>query len=36
MSKVIVQGSAQGKVLISITPINFLGAVDNNTGIMRD
>ena len=36
MSKVIVQGSAQGKVLKSTNPINFLGAVDKKTGIIRD
>ena len=36
MSKVIVQGNAQGKVLKSINPINFLGAVDKKTGIIRD
>ena len=36
MSKVIVQGSAQGKVLKSTNPINFLGAVDKKTGTIRD
>ena len=36
MSKVIVQGSAQGKVLKSTNPINFLGAVDKKTGVIRD
>ena len=36
MSKVIVQGNAQGKVLKSTNPINFLGAVDKKTGIIRD
>ena len=28
MSKIIVQGRAQGIVLKTISPINFLGAVD--------
>ena len=36
MRKVIVQGNAQGKVLKSTNPINFLGAVDKKTGIIRD
>ena len=36
MSKVIVEGNAQGKVLKSTNPINFLGAVDKKTGIIRD
>ena len=36
MSKVIVQGNAQGKVLKSTNPINFLGAVEKKTGIIRD
>ena len=36
MSKVIVQGNAQGKVLKSTNPINFLGAVDKKTGIITD
>tara|TARA_B100000678_G_scaffold222451_1_gene189996 strand:- start:93 stop:476 length:384 start_codon:yes stop_codon:yes gene_type:complete len=36
MSKVIVQGNVQGKVLKSTNPINFLGAVDKKTGIIRD
>ena len=36
MSKVIVQGNAQGKVLKSTNPINFLSAVDKKTGIIRD
>ena len=36
MSKVIVQGNAQGIVLKSTNPINFLGAVDKKTGIIRD
>ena len=36
MSNVIVQGNAQGKVLKSTNPINFLGAVDKKTGIIRD
>ncbi len=36
MSKIIVQGNAQGKVLKTTNPINFLGAVDKKTGIIRD
>ena len=34
--KVIVAGKAQGKVLKTNTPINFLGTVDKKTGIIRD
>ena len=36
MSKIIVQGKAQGIVLKTTSPINFLGAVDKKTGIIRD
>ena len=36
MSKIIVQGKAQGKILKTTTPINFLGAVDKQTGMIRD
>ncbi len=36
MSKIIVQGKAQGKILKTTSPINFLGAVDKQTGIIRD
>ena len=36
MSKIIVQGVAQGTVLKTTTPINFLGAVDKKTGLIRD
>ena len=36
MSKIIVQGAAQGKVLKTTSPINFLGAVDKKTGVIRD
>ena len=36
MSKVIVQGKAQGMVLKTTSPINFLGAVDKKTGVIRD
>ena len=36
MSKIIVQGIAQGTVLKTTSPINFLGAVDKKTGIIRD
>ncbi|MBI5355009.1 MAG: DUF126 domain-containing protein [Candidatus Aenigmarchaeota archaeon] len=34
--KRIVSGNAKGKILKSSKPINFLGAVDNKTGIVRD
>ncbi len=34
--KVIVKGKAQGQVMISKKPINFLGAVDKKTGKIRD
>ena len=34
--KIIVKGKAKGKILKSIKPINFLGAVDKKTGIIRD
>jgi len=34
--KVIVAGKAQGKVLKTNTPINFLGTVDKKTGIIHD
>ena len=36
MSKIIVQGKAQGTILKTISPINFLGAVDKQTGMIRD
>ena len=36
MTKVIVQGKAKGKVIKTINPINFLGAVDKKTGIIHD
>ena len=36
MSKIIVQGEAQGIVLKTTSPINFLGAVDKTTGMIRD
>ena len=36
MSKIIVQGMAQGTVLKTSNPINFLGAVDKKTGTIRD
>ena len=36
MSKIIVQGKAQGIVMKTISPINFLGAVDKKTGMIRD
>lgn len=34
--KVIVKGKVVGKILKSKNPINFLGAVDKKTGIIRD
>jgi hypothetical protein len=34
--KVIVKGSAQGKILKTNTPINFLGTVDKKTGVIND
>ena len=34
--KVIVQGKAKGIIMKSDNPINFLGAVDKKTGIIRD
>ena len=34
--KVIVKGKAEGQVMISKNPINFLGAVDKKTGKIRD
>lgn len=36
ITKVIVGGFARGIVLKSEKPINFLGAIDNKTGIVRD
>ncbi len=34
--KIIVKGKAKGKIMKSNSPINFLGAVDKKTGIIRD
>jgi uncharacterized protein len=34
--KVIVSGKAQGKILKTNTPINFLGTVDKKTGTIHD
>ncbi len=34
--KTIVQGTAKGIILKSNNPINFLGAVDKKTGVIRD
>lgn len=34
--KVIVKGKVQGIVLVAKNPMNFLGAVDKKTGIVRD
>jgi len=36
MSKIIVQGKAQGIILKTTSPINFLGAVDKKSGVIRD
>lgn len=36
VEKVIVKGRTRGKILKSKIPINFLGAVDKKTGIIRD
>jgi len=36
LTKVIVQGKARGLVLKTNNPINFLGAVDKQTGTIRD
>jgi len=34
--KIIVKGKAKGKIMKTNIPINFLGAVDKKTGIIRD
>ena len=34
--KIIVKGKAKGKILKSENPINFLGAVDKKSGVIRD
>ena len=34
--KIIVKGKAKGKIMKSNNPINFLGAVDKKTGVIRD
>jgi predicted aconitase with swiveling domain len=34
--KTIVKGNAQGKILKTNTPINFLGSVDKKTGVIND
>lgn len=34
--KVIVKGNAKGKIMKSSNPINFLGAVDKKTGLIKD
>ena len=34
--KIIVKGKAKGKIMKSNAPINFLGAVDKKTGVIRD
>jgi predicted aconitase with swiveling domain len=35
-NKVIVKGKAHGIIMKCINPINFLGAVDKKTGVIRD
>jgi predicted aconitase with swiveling domain len=34
--KIIVKGKAKGKIMKTNIPINFLGAVDKKTGVIRD
>ena len=34
--KTIVKGKAKGTIMKSNNPINFLGAVDKKTGLIRD
>ena len=34
--KIIVKGKVQGKIMKTIHPINFLGAIDKKTGFIRD
>ena len=34
--KIIVKGTAKGNIMKTTNPINFLGAVDKKTGIIRD
>ena len=34
--KIIVKGIAKGKIMKTNAPINFLGAVDKKTGVIRD
>ena len=34
--KVIVRGKTKGALLVSKTPINFLGGIDKKTGLVRD
>ena len=36
IQKIIVKGKTKGKILKSINPINFLGAVDKLTGVIQD
>lgn len=36
MKKILVKGKAQGKILKSENPINFLGSVDKKTSIISD
>lgn len=36
MTRVIVKGSAAGRIMKTTRPINFLGAVDKRTGVVRD
>ena len=34
--KVIVKGKAKGNIMKSVKPINFLGAIDKQTGLVKD
>ncbi len=34
--KIIVKGTAKGNIMKTTNPINFLGAVDKKTGVIRD
>ncbi len=36
MKKILVKGKAQGIILKSLNPINFLGTVDKQTGVISD
>lgn len=36
MNRIIVRGRAEGRILKSDRPVNFLGTVDKKTGLIRD